>query len=298
MNLNRIHDRASFFKHTSASTAKIILAGSKLRWSSPAIFNDPFDVPRNIFEGVDEGRLRDALVDRANELVKHPFLPHPQHHSLLTRTLLQVFAKASPELREQLIAANQESRTDPAIVTTGIGLIRAQWEMMHSEQRILCFTERWNSASMWDRYSDGHRGVLLEFGCLDDLDSAWLLAKPVRYTDEPIRINSTEGFAELMFYTPEYATEQMMETFTHTKTTDWEYEKEWRIASWKRPHESGDCSDYEFAPSELISITFGDQIADEDREALTLMRDSQYPNSRLWKASAQSGRQLQRSEIQ
>lgn len=298
MNPNRIHDRASFFKHTSASTAKIILAGSKLRWSNPAIFNDPFDVPRNIFEGVDEGSLRDALVDKANELVRHPFLPHPEHHSLLTRILLQGFANAAPELREQLIAANEESRSDSAIVTTGISLIRDQWNLIYGEQRILCFTERWDSASMWDRYSDGHGGVLLEFACLDYLDSAWLLAKPVCYTDEPIRIDSTKGFAELMFYTPEYATQQMMETFTHTKTTDWEYEKEWRIASWKRPHESGDYSDYGFSAEELISITFGAQIAAKDREDLTLMRDSQFPHAKLWNASTDSGRRLQRSRIQ
>ena len=43
---NRRHDRSSFCKYTTAETAKAILGGRVLRWSSPLLFNDPFDIPR------------------------------------------------------------------------------------------------------------------------------------------------------------------------------------------------------------------------------------------------------------
>jgi hypothetical protein len=33
----------------SAATARIVLADRKLRWSSPILFNDPFDVPREMY---------------------------------------------------------------------------------------------------------------------------------------------------------------------------------------------------------------------------------------------------------
>jgi hypothetical protein len=40
MNYN---DRRHFFKYTTAETAKLIISSRKLRWSSPLLFNDPFD---------------------------------------------------------------------------------------------------------------------------------------------------------------------------------------------------------------------------------------------------------------
>lgn len=298
MNPNRSHNRHLFYKHTSALTAKIILVSRKLRWSHPSLFNDPFDVPRDICDGVDEDRLRHALIDRLNELVIKQDLPHPEHHSLKTRRLLHVFSQADDALKQQLIAEYEESRRDPEITSDALEELRKKWHSMYDEHRILCFTERWDLASMWDRYSDGHSGALLEFACVDRLDSAWLVAKPVNYTDEPLRLNTTEGYAEMMFYDPDYVVSKIMEEYTHTKTTDWAYEKEWRIASWKRPHETGDYSDYGFHSEELHGITFGALMSDDDRTDLTLRVKGQYPHVKLWQATIEGGRRLTRKEIQ
>ena len=273
----------------------MILAGRKLRWSMPKLFNDPFDVPPEIFDGIDERSLRDALVDRINALVTNPDLPHPERHSMMTRILLQMFKRADDNLKRQLISANEQSRSDPVSMSGGFRLIREQWRSMYGEQRILCFTERWDSASMWDRYSAGNTGVLLEFACLDHLDSAWLVAKPVTYSDDPLRCDTVEGLADLMMYDLDYAIPKIMEEYTHNKTTDWASEKEWRIASWKRPHESGDCSDYEFFPEELIGITLGASISGDDRTDLELMLKAQYPHVRIWQTSIEGGRKLTRN---
>lgn len=285
-----------FYKHTSAATAKIILVSRKLRWSNPSLFNDPFDVPRDICDGVDGDRLRDSLVDRMNELVMDPNLPHPEHHSPKTRRLLEIFSNADNALKQQLIEGNEESRHDPKISLEALEDLRRQWRQIYDEQRILCFTERWNSAAMWDRYSDGHAGALIEFACVDRLDSAWLIAKPVNYTDEPLRLNTTKGFAEMMLYDQVFAAWKIMEEYTHTKTTDWAYEKEWRIASWKRHHETGNYSDYEFHGEEIQGIIFGVSMSEDDRTDLILLANGQYPHVKLWQATIEGGRRLSRKE--
>ena len=133
----------------------------------PDLFNDPFDVPREICDGIDEENLRNALVDRMNALVENPELPFSEHHSIMTRMLLQMFARAGDDLKKELIAGNGETRSDPVMTSEGLRLMREQWRYMYGEQRILCLTERRDSASMWDRYSEEHTGVLLEFACLD-----------------------------------------------------------------------------------------------------------------------------------
>lgn len=43
----------------------------------------------------------------------------------------------------------------------------------------------------------GIRRSYLEFECLDELDSVWLLANPINYTDTKPLIYSAEGLAEL-----------------------------------------------------------------------------------------------------
>lgn len=48
---NRRHDLPLLHKYATASTAKAILQSSTLRWSSPLLFNDPFDVPRDMDPG-------------------------------------------------------------------------------------------------------------------------------------------------------------------------------------------------------------------------------------------------------
>jgi len=149
---------------------------------------------------------------------------------------------------------------------------------------------------MWDRYSDGHKGVSLEFVCHDEADSAWLSAKPVIYSDEPLECNTVEGLANLMLYTPEFVIKKIMEEYTHTKTTDWAYEKEWRIASWKRSHESGEYSDYGFLAIELIGVTFGASILKEDKRDLQLILREHYPHAKIWQASIDGGRKLKRTE--
>ncbi len=262
----------------------------------PKLFNDPFDIPSEIFDGISHPHLQNAIIDKMNSLVEEAILPHPEHHSMMTSLLLEMFKRADDKTRKKLIAANNESRNDPVSISGGLRLMREQWRSEYRDMRVLCFTERWDSASMWDRYSEGHTGVALEFGCLDQADSAWLTAKPVIYSDEPLSCNTVEGLATLMLYTPSFAIPKIMEDYTHAKTTDWAYEKEWRIASWKRPHESGEYSDYEFLPAELIGITFGASILEAERRDLELMLREQYPHVIIWQAVIEDGRKLKRTK--
>ena len=139
---------------------------------------------------------------------------------------------------------------------------------------------------------------LIELRCIENLDTATLAAKPVRYTDDPLRYNTTQGFAELSLYEPSFAVQMMLHEYTHTKSTDWEPEREWRIASSKRPGESGDYSDYYFFAEELKSITFGAKISNDDRDDLImLIENGEYCDVELWQAELGSGRRLTRHKV-
>ena len=69
---NRQHERQSFFKYMPLSTAKIVLKNSTLRWSSPSLLNDPFDVPRELFPEVSEQQVSTAIAQKLIHELQNP----------------------------------------------------------------------------------------------------------------------------------------------------------------------------------------------------------------------------------
>ncbi len=295
MNPRRLHARLSFFKYVSAPTCLAILRHKRLRWSAPKLFNDPFDVPETICDGIDDVALHNAAVDAMNRLIRNPDLPHPEHHNMMTRALIAGMRRADEKMKEEMIRGNEEHRRTHPVDGGGLRELRAFWKEQYPAHRILCMTEKWDSASMWDRYAGGHGGAVLEFTCSDEHDSAWLMAKPVKYSNAPLKTNTANGLAELLFYTPEYAVGKLLEEYTHTKTTDWEYEQEWRMASWKRPNEEGHHTDYLFLPEELKSVILGARMSDADEEAVRAEIANGYGHVEMWQSAIEGGRQVKRS---
>src|SRR5687767_14020057 len=64
------HSRNSFYKYMSAGTAKTVLGNNTLRWSSPALFNDPFDVQFDLHIEYDHERA----VERALQTIVDGYL--------------------------------------------------------------------------------------------------------------------------------------------------------------------------------------------------------------------------------
>ncbi len=62
----RSPSRENFYKCMTARVAKVVLTTRRLRWSSPLLFNDPFDVTQELRLNFDEQGLDAAL----NELSK------------------------------------------------------------------------------------------------------------------------------------------------------------------------------------------------------------------------------------
>ena|ERR1700724_1380875 len=69
---NRTHQRQSFVKYMPADTAGIVLSSRALRWSSPTLFNDPFDVPRELSFGLMPAEIVEAPAQRMSDLIEHP----------------------------------------------------------------------------------------------------------------------------------------------------------------------------------------------------------------------------------
>lgn len=263
----RAHERTAFFKYMPAATARVVLSSATLRWSSPLRFNDVFDTPREMALGIEASDVSAALETRLKQLVLSP----PTDTSGLNpkvRVLVEAARRAPPETRPEFAHAITQGFAGQQPADASLDELRALWRGFIPDFRILCLTEDHASASMWDRYADALRGAVLEFACMDELDSPWLAARPVTYDTRPEDMFTARELADIILMPLPQTQNALLERATFRKSPDWSNEREWRVVSSKRASGVGEFTDFPFNPEELASIYLGPKMSAEDRAAL------------------------------
>lgn len=147
-------------------------------------------------------------------------------------------------------------------------LLKDTWSAMVPTFRILCLSELNDVAPMWHHYADGYKGVVLEFFAVEDVDSAFQVARPVVYQDTP-SIAEAGAWISCMLSEGETRWQDLFMEYLYAKTPSWSYEKEWRVpVPGRRPDDSDLFRDYGFHPRELTGIYFGPKCPDGDRSDL------------------------------
>lgn len=260
----------------SAKTAQIVLRNRTLRWSSPVEFNDPFDIPREILFAIDSVDIRKAASECFIEIIKNP----PDQTTDLNpkiQLILEALKNADSGTKRNIIKEIESMPNDASIDSSSLEELKTIWRGFIPEFRILCLCEAHDTVSMWYHYADKYKGVVIEFDCNDDLDSAWLVAEPVKYVDAIPEISSAIGWARVLSKSKEKAIETLFKVCAFSKTPDWRYEKEWRVVSFKRPHETGTVSDYKFNTKEIKAIYLGPLIEQNNKADLSKIIAENFP---------------------
>lgn len=82
--------------------------------------------------------------------------------------------------------------------------------------RVCSFTERFDSILMWSHYAEQHQGICIEYDFSNEKQAA--LVHPVLYSDKFYNMKA------------HHSGTLNLKLSSLTKSKDWEYEKEWRIA--------------------------------------------------------------------
>lgn len=273
---SRRHQRRFFYKYVSSEVAKTILANRTLRWSSPLLFNDPFDVTQELRLNFNESELNQAVVEELAALYGEG--PDPDYApSGLRQRLLKTMMDSlqeHPELRRRIIEEWHRSAgaTTPGQIEA-MAELKEKWRNLVPRLRILCLSELNDVTPMWNHYADAYRGVVLEFEAVDRLDSAFLVARPVTYQDAPPAIANKEVWARCMSERGPSTYIELFTEYEYVKTTPWAHEREWRIVSFARDDEPGCFSDISFMTRELAGVYLGAQCSqDDENDILALLR--------------------------
>jgi hypothetical protein len=255
----------AFYKYMKASTAMTVLATRRLRWSSPVLFNDLFDVAQELRLNFDEAELTTALNNTLAAYLEQGDLSRVNHPAFAAA--FGVLLCATPEQRRAWAAELREKAgpTTPGQVAA-LAALKEQWRALVPTFRILCLSELKDVPSMWQHYADDYRGLVLEFSPIDG-DSPLLAARPVVYQDTPPAIADPQSWVDRMLDQSGYS--DLFKEYQYVKSTAWAYEKEWRIVSGAREEDAEDqVAYYDFHLRDLRAIYLGPRCSASDRSDL------------------------------
>lgn len=287
----RTHDREYFYKYMPAETAALVLKTGKLRWSSPLLFNDPFDVPRSLAGDMTATDIARAVADRMDAYLDNP----PEDLTDFDPMLQQLFGLAKngfPEaLRAEMRKVTQEARDNPESHAAPLNELRDHWKEKIREMRVLCLTESQAHVAMWYHYADKYQGAVMGFRCTEEVDSCFRIAEPIEYVEQKPDVYTDSGIARLLCLNGMAAARETTRLGTLTKAADWAYEREWRLVSSADAGDAGLSSDWPFEKVDLAFVFLGPLISDENAESL-IQLSATYPDVSVLRTSIGLDREL------
>ncbi|WP_168163844.1 DUF2971 domain-containing protein [Jeongeupia sp. USM3] len=277
------------YKYTSSNTALIVLQNSRLRWSSPLLFNDPAEFQRmprfepTIAEASKE--FPETLLKIATEKTNIDESTLSPSARLLLRITRELIIQKIPNA--EIIAALATPRNEDPDTYVASGLRDFIGSALLSTARVICLTTNHSNDAMWANYAEGHKGCVLGFRHIPELSTPFLEAKQTRYSESPPVVGA--GLDFLLYGDTKQLRESTMRAICYTKKSEWAYEQEWRAITWRPNEGDSQFGDYKFHPNELESVTLGTKISpDTELIIKQLLRDI-YPSCSLYRLEMKNG---------
>lgn len=234
-----------------------VLLGQSIRFSSPAVLNDPFELKPHL-AALASAEHMDAQIAR-----DFPKFVREELAKLLSEIPAPVSVKGPHEiLLHQLpdVRRNMQGMAEMMMPKLQEAMARKLEELIG----ILCLSESADNLLMWAHYADSHRGFVIEFDERSPFfdrrvnpDDELRHLRKVSYSSKrpSLTLADVENFAPFM-----------------TKGVDWEYEAEWRMlvlldtastVIGEGPHA---VHLFEFPAQAITAVVLGSRMAAEKKE--------------------------------
>ena len=285
--INPTHNKDGFFKYYTAESAKLTLRSGARKWSTPFVFNDPFDnqfdlrfeEPTNEIAQVNLDLFRNAVTS------PEPFKPNQFGPMTAAMELLRQVHVENPGLKysedeiSYLMEGQLEGMKRVAKVASETNV---EIRRIMADTTVFCLSETHDNLLMWSHYARNHKGAVVKFLSLPEVDSPLISAQPVRYSAHMPRLT----FASLMDF--DDARRSVLETITLSKSEVWAYEKEWRIIA-ALCDKAADCEYLPYAREEVGAIYLGCNMLREDKDEIVDIARLQYANAKIFQAKKHEG---------
>ncbi len=280
------NDLRYLFKYASADTAKKVIGTRSFRWSSPQIFNDPFDHQIGLVFPYTGDELARALENMAESAIFGEPAFNPLHVTAYGESLrlLRLIREGLPRqkvMADLRLASREIAKAFPAhCKQLNEALISF---LTHS--RVLCLTETPDNVVMWSHYASEHRGVVFKLRRLEELDHRFLVAQKVVYTDQPLAFLNLKEHSENLVGLANHDLTSRIWQIAYRKHSDWAYEREWRVHIPLLDQPAGDGLSYFDEPKELFeAIYLGCRMEPETVAMITQLVNENLPGAEIYQA--------------
>ncbi len=254
------------FKYLDVRGAALTLVNGTFKHAKPSDFNDLQDLTaKSVFPGNTATALqeiKDGFIDVIlKNLDKRPTCINKQMREQVT--LIQYAFKKDPDAAKTTLEILQN---DPLSDLYDLGELEkhnaAYIEEINEHMqsfRVFCVTDDLHSKDMWDRYAQNGQGIALRIKPNAAKDSKFTLFRKVNYRDTrpPLFKNALSFLESSMFGNHEERIREIVDEIIYTKTREWEYESEYRLAipivnepDWNTmPYHAEEISEIYFGPN-------------------------------------------------
>ena len=283
--------RRPFYKYVAPDTALAILENQSIRYSSPLLFNDPFDHQIGLHLDFDLAKFPQKVVSRLEYLVRNPEIPLRPDADAMGLVLEIMRGKVSTHgfpreafLREALPVITEGCQV---IESTRLAF-QAHWLESLKANRTLCVTEERDNLLMWAHYGKDHTGMVLELWSLPEEDNALSVSEPVEYASKPPAFFTEDVFLDYFCGVGQLDMRAHSRRAVYTKSDHWHYEKEWRVYYPESP-KPGLFEYNHLRQSEFAAVFFGCKADTSFIARATELLASHYPATKRWAAERESG---------
>ncbi len=279
--------RRFFFKYMTSETALAVLTNQTLRWSTPQVLNDPFDMNFDLRIDFNLDRVRKMALDQGynDHFGENPAEPG-NTLGILIAIARQAFAQKGISMTRDEFGAEMGPAVDASLakVLSGVEASAAEVRPMLNRTKVLCLTVRPDNMLMWSHYGQQHGGVVMRFETVPELDSPYSMAREVTYTAAMPRWMDEQGLADLLSGRMKSDPQELINKLVYTKSDHWSYEAEWRVSSGFGRDRTAQFEDLSFGAPELESLIFGCRIDVARREEIKLAATRLNPKVKFWDA--------------
>lgn len=265
-------DQDSLFKYCDARGVDI-LKSLRLKVSPPNQFNDPFEFLPEVDLCMDQTDLKKWLTDPKR--IRSAWMKRGRRIPL---TDFSIAYKAKVESFGPEQVDDTRSMLQEVTVRRQHGVV----DSISKTRALACYSEIPDNFLMWSHYTDGHRGIVVEFDLKSPFFSPPANLMPVSYRSDRVSARvDTKGFAF----------DEHELSVVRTKSLAWSYEREWRqlfqLKDCTRVHNpKGPPSFYVSIPSDAIaSVRFGVRCAKKTEMKVRRLKERpDLQHVRLWQA--------------
>ncbi|MBF2755556.1 MAG: DUF2971 domain-containing protein [Gammaproteobacteria bacterium AqS3] len=280
-----------FYKYMTADIALKTLRNETLRWSSPLRFNDPFDIPRELAEGMEYANISEAL-SKFQEDAMHDSKIDISDLSSDAQIIITRGREMPDQLRRKYIDfLRLGSKLSVNHDTAFLEKERQKWRETIPNIRILCLSVRKDIVPMWCHYSDNYQGAVIEFNTAIDiaLNMPWPNVRSVDYFVDPPELFTEKGWGRWLMLPGGKSQDEMFYFLFYAKKSDWSYEEEYRAERWEPSADGQHYSDYPLPKSSISSIYFGPEIKPCNKKCLMQLIKKKLPHVQMYDMSFKYG---------